>query len=287
MKKKIVVFMAVMLMLTGCSSKDKSSSENNGADVTTTDAAEVTTEKVLVYDEDDFSDYIPPDPENTESAVSDKTETSKPEVTEKKDSVIQILEDEKNDETENIVTQPVKEKEEIKVTDERTFIITLYPDKAPATCENFQKNVTDGYYNGKNFYSITDELMASCGEINSKDADVKYESGSDLKHTKGTVSMFRNDENSSTYNFFICYGDVPQLDGQFAAFGSVTEGMDVIDMFTLVPKTEASEPGVVSVTPETPITVKEAKMISADSKGNPRVQFTMNDFYNQETDIDD
>jgi peptidyl-prolyl cis-trans isomerase B (cyclophilin B) len=93
-----------------------------------------------------------------------------------------------------------------------------------------------------------------------------------LSHVRGTVSMARADDyNSATSQFFICYDDLSYLDGSYAAFGSITEGMEVIDGFLDVPRT-VGRMGEVSV-PETPIVIEHAAEIEADTAGNPRIQF--------------
>ena len=87
-----------------------------------------------------------------------------------------------------------------------------------------------------------------------------------------------SDPDSASSQFFICYSDNDTfLDGQYAAFGKVTEGMDVIDRFLDVPRSMGSDGAVSS--PNTPITIDHAVMIEADADGNPRAEFTMQDFW--------
>jgi peptidyl-prolyl cis-trans isomerase B (cyclophilin B) len=82
---------------------------------------------------------------------------------------------------------------------------------------------------------------------------------------------------SASSQFFICYDDsCTFLDGQYAAFGEVTEGMDVVDNFLKVERSYNSS-GVLAI-PNTPITMETVVMIEDDENGNPRVQVTMNDF---------
>ncbi len=176
------------------------------------------------------------------------------------------------------------------VTDKRDFIVTLYPEYAPITCENFEKLVKDGFYNGIGFHRVVEGFMAQGGDPNgngtggSKDT-IKGEFSSNgvenkLSHKRGVISMARAmDPDSASSQFFICYtDDCVFLDGNYAAFGEVTEGMEVIDAFLAVPR-DLNSGGEIAV-PKTPITIKEAKMIDADEKGNPRVQFTMEEFIN-------
>jgi peptidyl-prolyl cis-trans isomerase B (cyclophilin B) len=95
-----------------------------------------------------------------------------------------------------------------------------------------------------------------------------------LSHTRGIVSMARSsDYDSASSQFFICYDDCTTLDGSYAAFGEVTEGMEVVDAFLDVPRVEGSD-GAISK-PLSNITISSAKMIDDDSDGNHRAQFTI------------
>ncbi len=134
--------------------------------------------------------------------------------------------------------------EKIKVTMENggEFVIELCPEEAPITCENFLKLVKSGFYNGLTFHRVIDGFMAQGGDPNgtgmggSKDK-IKGEFrmngvNNNLSHTRGVISMARSgDPNSASSQFFICYDDCTFLDGQYAAFGRVTEGMETVDDF--------------------------------------------------------
>lgn len=86
-----------------------------------------------------------------------------------------------------------------------------------------------------------------------------------------------SDPDSASSQFFICYSDDDTfLDGQYAAFGKVTEGMDVVDSFLEIERSMGSD-GAQSA-PTTDIVMEKVKMIDDDSDGNPRVEVTMNDF---------
>ena len=126
-------------------------------------------------------------------------------------------------------------------SDGLTFVITLYPDDAPITCENFENLVSDGFYDGLTFHRIVEDFMAQGGDpsgngTGGSEKTIKGEfsqNGVDnpLSHTRGVVSMARSsDPDSASSQFFICYSDDDTfLDGQYAAFGHVTEGMDIVD----------------------------------------------------------
>ena len=101
-----------------------------------------------------------------------------------------------------------------------------------------------------------------------------------LKHEAGVLSMARSMmPNSAGSQFFIMHKAAPHLDGEYAAFGKVIEGMDVVDSFLDVDRSLCGDVAISS--PNTPIVIEKAVMIDADENGNPRAQFTMNDFKNQ------
>lgn len=118
--------------------------------------------------------------------------------------------------------------------------IELYPDKAPITVANFEKLVKEGFYDGLTFHRVIPDFMIQGGDPEgtgmggSKDK-IKGEFASngvknDLKHTRGVVSMARSMmKDSASSQFFIMHKDAPHLDGDYAAFGKVVEGLDVID----------------------------------------------------------
>lgn len=128
----------------------------------------------------------------------------------------------------------------VKVKDFGTFVLELYPDYAPKTVENFVNLVESGFYEGTKFHRVVENFMAQGGEavngeelrpINGEFLSNGYTQNT-LKHERGTISMARTtDKNSATSQFFICYTDCPALDGDYAAFGKVISGMDVIDSF--------------------------------------------------------
>lgn len=171
---------------------------------------------------------------------------------------------------------------------ENAFIITLYPEYAPITCENFETLVSDGFYDGISFHRVCDDFMAQGGDplgtgTGGSDKNIKGEFAAngvknDLSHTRGVVSMARSmAPDSASSQFFICYSDsCTFLDGNYAAFGKVTEGMEVVDDFLKVDRVMGSDGAISS--PTTPILIDNAKMISDDADGHPRAQFTMQDF---------
>lgn len=116
----------------------------------------------------------------------------------------------------------------------------LYPDTAPETVANFEKLVKSGFYDGLIFHRVIEGFMIQGGCPDGtgmggpgwtiKGEFAKNGFKNDLKHTRGVLSMARSMmPNSAGSQFFIMHKDAPHLDGQYAAFGKVIEGMDVVD----------------------------------------------------------
>lgn len=169
-----------------------------------------------------------------------------------------------------------------------SFIITLYPDIAPITCANFEELVSSGFYDGVGFHRIIEGFMAQGGDptgTGSGDSGKRIKGEfsangveNNLSHTRGIVSMARGNYSmdSASCQFFICYSDKDTfLDGQYAAFGEVTEGMEVVDSFLQVERTMS---GRELSSPTSPIVMDHAEMIEDDENGNPRVKITMKPF---------
>lgn len=162
---------------------------------------------------------------------------------------------------------------QIKVTMENggEFVIELCPENAPITCENFLKLAKSGFYNGLTFHRVIDGFMAQGGDpegtgCGGNDECIKGEFSANgvnntLSHTRGVVSMARSQNpNSASSQFFICYDDCTFLDGQYAAFGKVVSGMEVVDGFL---KTERRMSfGGERSTPVTPIVMKTVEVLN-------------------------
>lgn len=129
---------------------------------------------------------------------------------------------------------------EIKVKDYGDITVQLDPEHAPITVENFVKLAGDGFYDGLTFHRIIDGFMIQGGDplgngTGGSDETIKGEfskNGVDnpLSHTRGAISMARSqDMDSASSQFFIVQQDSKYLDGEYAAFGYVTEGMEVVD----------------------------------------------------------
>ena len=123
--------------------------------------------------------------------------------------------------------------------------LELYPEIAPISCENFEKLVNQGFYDGLCFHRVIPGFMiqGGCPEgtgMGGPGWTIKGEFASNgvknnLKHTRGVISMARSMmPDSAGSQFFIMHKDAPHLDGAYAAFGKVTEGQDVVDAIATV-----------------------------------------------------
>lgn len=145
--------------------------------------------------------------------------------------------------SENAVNPQVK----VTVKNFGEFTLELYPEYAPKTVENFISLVESGFYTGSTFHRVVDEFMAQGGQSatgeSAKTIEGEFKSNgfeqNTLSHTRGVISMARaTDKNSASSQFFICYTDrCAYLDGDYAAFGKVIDGMDVVDKFATVERT--------------------------------------------------
>lgn len=129
---------------------------------------------------------------------------------------------------------------DIQIKDYGTVTIKLDQKTAPVSAANFVALANDGFYDGLTFHRIIEDFMMQGGDPNgngtggSEHNIVGEFSGNghknDLSHTRGAVSMARSsDNNSASSQFFIVHKDSTYLDGQYAVFGYVTEGMEVVD----------------------------------------------------------
>lgn len=139
--------------------------------------------------------------------------------------------------------------------------LELYPEIAPETVANFEKLVNKGFYNGLTFHRVIYGFMiqGGCPHGNGTGNSGEHIKGefaangfeNDLKHTRGVISMARAaDPNSASCQFFIMHKDAPHLDGSYAAFGKVIEGMDAVDE---IAETETDY----SDKPKTPVIMKK------------------------------
>ena len=129
---------------------------------------------------------------------------------------------------------------EITIKDMGTITVELDGDAAPITVQNFMDLAGSGFYDGLTLHRIINGFMMQGGDPNGdgtggSDQNIKGEFAengveNDLSHTRGAISMARaQDMDSASSQFFIVHQDSTYLDGQYACFGYVTEGMDIVD----------------------------------------------------------
>lgn len=146
-----------------------------------------------------------------------------------------------------------KIKIEIEMNDGKIMKAVLYPETAPITVENFVKLIGENFFEGLIFHRVINGFMIQGGGMTAdgrpKETDsIKGEFSSNgvennLKHTRGVLSMARTMfPNSASSQFFIMHDDAPHLDGQYAAFGMLTDGYDVLDEIAQSPTDYQDKP---------------------------------------------
>ncbi|MBM6838030.1 peptidylprolyl isomerase [Clostridium saudiense] len=163
----------------------------------------------------------------------------------------------------------------IKVKDFGTIEAELYPDKAPNTVNNFIELANSGFYDGLTFHRVVKGFMNQGGDpkgdgtggpgysIKGEFSENGYKAN-DLKHTTGVLSMARaQNPDSAGSQFFIMAEDASSLDGKYAAFGKVVNGLDVVEAINNTEVEKNKSTGEES-TPVTPIVIEE---IRVDTKG--------------------
>jgi cyclophilin family peptidyl-prolyl cis-trans isomerase len=162
------------------------------------------------------------------------------------------------------------------VTSMGELVIELYPDKSPATVENFLGYAREGFYNGTTFHRVIDNLLIQGGaftpDLHQKPtrAPIANEANNGLSNLRGTVSSARmpSDPHSATSQFYINVVDNPRLDYSsdanaytwgYAVFGKVVEGMDMIDRIRAV-ETAPKAPFPRDV-PTTPIVIERIEIL--------------------------
>lgn len=136
---------------------------------------------------------------------------------------------------------------EFVIRDYGSMVAELYPEKAPKTVENFLALIDRKFFDGLIFHRTIPGFMIQGGgfdeQMNQKHAEAIYGEfaangfpENDLAHERGVLSMARTMEpNSASSQFFVMHEKAPHLDGQYAAFGQVIEGLEVIDAIATVP----------------------------------------------------
>jgi peptidyl-prolyl cis-trans isomerase B (cyclophilin B) len=176
--------------------------------------------------------------------------------------------------------------------------LELYPDLAPETVENFVELAEDGFYDGTIFHRVIEDFMIQGGGY---DENLKEQKASTIKgefaangfentlsHTRGVISMARAQQfDSASSQFFIVQEDATYLDGQYAAFGIVTEGMDVVDDIASTRTGSVTSSGMDDV-PVNPIVIETITIGSgSSSKHSSSSKNIKTDKDDDDEDIDD
>ena len=135
----------------------------------------------------------------------------------------------------------------------KTMTLELYPQSAPITVANFLKLVNSGFYNGLIFHRVISGFMIQGGDPDGTGSGgpgygIKGEFSSNgvknaVKHTRGTISMARSSmPDSAGSQFFIMHKDATHLDGQYAAFGKLTDGFETLDEIAAIRTNHGDRP---------------------------------------------
>ena len=158
----------------------------------------------------------------------------------------------------------------ITVRDYGTMIAELYPEKAPKTVENFLSLVDKNFFAGLIFHRVIKGFMIQGGGFDESFEHVEAESiygefrangfmANDLHHAPGVLSMARTqDPNSGSSQFFIMHKDASYLDAQYAGFGQVIEGLEIVDKIASVP---TGRMGWYDDVPKTPVVIDKIERI--------------------------
>lgn len=142
----------------------------------------------------------------------------------------------------------------ITMADGGEIVVELIPEYAPATVENFLSLVNKGFYDGLIFHRVISGFMIQGGDpegtgFGGSNKNIKGEFAANgftqnkLKHTRGVISMARTEHpDSASSQFFIMHEDASHLDGNYAAFGKVISGMEVVDKIAAVETDENDKP---------------------------------------------
>ena len=133
--------------------------------------------------------------------------------------------------------------------------LELYPEAAPITVKNFLKLVGEGFYDGLTFHRIIPGFMIQGGDplgngMGGADENIVGEfrangHNNPIKHERGVISMARAyNPNSASSQFFIMHKNAPHLDGQYAAFGKVVSGLEVVDEIASIPTDHSDRPKI-------------------------------------------
>ena len=158
----------------------------------------------------------------------------------------------------------------ITVRDFGEMTAELYPDKAPNTVKNFLSLIESGFYSGMIFHRVIKEFMIQGGGFDESFSQKPAEAiqgefiangfmQNDLRHTRGVLSMARtSDPDSASSQFFIMHKDSPHLDAQYAGFGKLTDGFEVLDA---IASTRTGRMGWFDDVPKSPVIIDKMEIV--------------------------
>lgn len=157
--------------------------------------------------------------------------------------------------------EKAKTSEEVAIfdTNHGRMVVRFHEQHSPKTVAQIKRLVTDGFYDGKQFYRVVSGHVIQAGDVDGESAPtVPLEAG--LPHIKGAVGLARDsDPDSGTTEIYICHVARPHLDGNYAIFGQVIEGLDVLDRIAAVPVDEQFVgDGVAFHRPKEPVVIERA-----------------------------
>ncbi len=256
--KKILAISLCCLMLTACA---ENAPAETTAETTVTTEAETQTETETSAEEDSSEVETETETTTEQSVESEETSESQEETETAETTAALTTQSETTTETtaETTVETTAQAEEEvvnvvISVAEYGDIHLELYPEIAPITVENFVSLANDGFYEGIIFHRVIEDFMIQGGDKTGTGAGSngftitgEFASNSienDISHTRGTISMARkgNDKDSASSQFFIVHKDSTFLDGDYAAFGQVTSGMEVVDAIAAVDTDSSDRP---------------------------------------------
>ncbi|MBE6553782.1 MAG: peptidylprolyl isomerase [Ruminococcaceae bacterium] len=158
----------------------------------------------------------------------------------------------------------------ITIRDLGTMTAELYPEKAPKTVENFLALIERGFFSGLIFHRVIKGFMIQGGGFDESFTQQEAEAirgeflangfmQNDLRHTRGVLSMARtSDPDSASSQFFIMHRDAPHLDAQYAGFGKLTDGFDVLDK---IADSKTGRMGWYDDVPRVPVVIEKIEVI--------------------------
>lgn len=171
---------------------------------------------------------------------------------------------------ENDMKEPIEDNPIVTITmeNDEQIIVELFPNIAPNTVKNFISLIEDGFYDGLIFHRVIPGFMIQGGDPNGTGTGgpgygIKGEFSSngfqnDLAHERGVLSMARSQHpDSAGSQFFIMHQNSPHLDGDYASFGQVIEGMEVVDQIAGVKRDDGDKP----------LEDQRMKTVTVDTKG--------------------